>query len=64
MIYSKYKIKKHPQFPLYVIAPEGKGSIPKVLVGSYTSVGDAIAAIDQQEAVSKGIRDAKTKHNG
>ena len=61
MIYGKYKIVKHPSFTLYLIKPESKGSVPKSLSGSYTSTGEAMAAIDKNEENSKRLRNAKTK---
>lgn len=35
------------------IKPDGKGSIPKVLLGLYTSSAEAKKAIDLQESASK-----------
>jgi hypothetical protein len=63
MIYGKYKIEKHRNYTLYLIHPESKGSVPKVLSGSYTSVGEAISAIDSHEEKIKGIMNAKAKSN-
>lgn len=59
--YGKYKIELMGSFPMYVIKPISKGSIPKSLSGSYLSEGDAMLAIDLNEEKNKKVRDAKTK---
>lgn len=63
MIYGKYKIEMHPTYALHIIKPVSKGSIPKILGGSYTSVGEAISAIDSHEDKIKRTTNAKTKRN-
>jgi hypothetical protein len=42
----------------------GKGSIPMVLTGLYTTEADAMKAIDKQKSSDKVIRNAKKQSNG
>jgi len=42
----------------------GKGSIPMVLTGLYTTESDAMKAIDNQKSSEKVIRNAKKQSNG
>jgi hypothetical protein len=42
----------------------GKGSIPTVLTGLYTTEADAMKAIDNQKSSDKVIRNAKKQSNG
>lgn len=46
MEYKGYNISKD-QYNMYSVKSKGRGTIPKNLFGSYTSLGDAKAAIDQ-----------------
>jgi hypothetical protein len=42
----------------------GKGSIPMVLTGMYTTEADAMKAIDKQKSSEKVVRNAKKQPNG
>lgn len=57
--YRDYKIDRHPGFTLYMIKPKGKGSVPKVLTGWYTSIREVTEAIDKYLSLKE-----KEKANG
>lgn len=42
----------------------GKGSIPMVLTGMYTTEADAMKAIDKHKSSEKVVRNAKKQSNG
>lgn len=55
MIYDKYEINKDSGFgSMFWVSPNGKGgSIPTVLSGLFTSVPEAIKAIDMYKSSFK-----------
>lgn len=68
MIYSGYKIVQaegnNSRFK--EIKPDGKGSIPVVLLGLYTTAAEAMKAIDNQKSVhaNKVKSNATKQSNG
>lgn len=47
MEYNGYKIELQKRYTMYGIRAVGKGALPKVLQGLFTTVKDAMASIDR-----------------
>ena len=45
-LYKGYRIQALGTFPMFKIAPPGSGTVPKNLIGTYTTVEEAKRAID------------------
>lgn len=61
--YEGFVVKKDVVSNLYLITTDGSGSIPKELVGRYTSVGIAKSNIDLYKRSKKGVANAEKKLN-
>ena len=62
MEYKNYKIVNDGVYGYKHIKPIGKGSVPVLLRGTYTTVKEAIKAIDAHEGI-KGGKGDKTGSN-
>lgn len=53
MDYKNFKIESQPNLTMYKIVRIGKGPLPLVMGGLFTSVGQAKKAIDSYEPVAE-----------
>lgn len=63
MDYNGFVIEGDKTFGMKLIKPQGRGSVPASLRGSYTSFGQAMRAIDTVLA-TKGEVDATSSSSG
>lgn len=62
MEYKGYNIESMGTYPMYVVKPKGRGTIPDALKGMYTSMREVELSIDGYlNSLKKGSKNDATK---